>query len=321
MPVIHDWRPPLTDDRLLAAVSRQWNMTLVKLRPDIPLAGSPERTEWRCVAQTRDGRLYVVEKIASRNYGRKRRIAHILQQLADHGLDTVVTYLPDATGETIPLINHGLYQLSPFIRGVSLDRPAYAHDSWRGKAAANFLIRFYDISARFHAEPPWTPFSFPDYIQNLLTTLSRYQADTARSFIPFGDHLEKNLFPTLTDLPSRLCHGDYHPLNMIWGGETIRAVIDWEFCGVKPEIYDLANLIGCLGMEDPQSLHGPFVGNLVDRMKASGIYTDASWQALPDLMLAIRFAWLSEWVRKNDRPMIRMEADYMSLLLDGLPAF
>lgn len=26
----------------------------------------------------------------------------------------------------------------------------------------------------------------------------------------------------------------------------IKAVIDWEFCGTKPEIYDLANLIGPL---------------------------------------------------------------------------
>jgi homoserine kinase type II len=261
----------------------------------------------------------VLEKIASRNFGRKRRLAHILQLLAEHGLDTVVTYLPDAFGETIPLIDHGLWQLSPFIKGVPLDRPAYAHDNWRGDAAADFLIRFFDISSRLHVEPPWAPFSFPDYIQKLLATLSRYKADTARSFIPFGDHLEKKLFPTLTNLPSRLCHGDYHPLNMIWGKGTIRAVIDWEFCGVKPEIYDLANLIGCLGMEDPQSLHGPFVSNLVDRMKASGTYADESWQTLTDMILAIRFAWLSEWLRKKDRPMIRMEADYMALLLEHRP--
>ena len=33
-------------------------------------------------------------------------------------------------------------------------------------------------------------------------------------------------------------------------------------------------------------------------------------------MLAIRFAWLSEWMRKRDRLMIRMEADFMSLLLN-----
>ena len=84
----------------------------------------------------------------------------------------------------------------------------------------------------------------------------------------------------------------------------------------QQEIYDLANLLGCLGIEDPQSLAGPWVQRLVQRLKRSRIYSDESWEALPDLMLAIRFAWLSEWLRKKDRSMIRMEADFMSLLLD-----
>ncbi len=53
------------------------------------------------------------------------------------------------------------------------------------------------------------------------------------------------------------CHGDLHPLNVIWGEKSIRAVIDWEFSGIKPEIYDLANMLGCLGMEDPANLFRP----------------------------------------------------------------
>ena len=67
-------------------------------------------------------------------------------------------------------------------------------------------------------------------------------------------------------------------------------------------------------MEDQQSLGGPFVHRLVSRLRRSDLFSDESWDALPDLMLAIRFAWLSEWMRKNDQPMIRLEADYMSLL-------
>ena len=106
---------------------------------------------------------------------------------------------------------------------------------------------------------------------------------------------------------------------MIWGKARIRAVIDWEFCGIKSEGYDLANLLGCLGMEDPQHLLGPFVRRLIDRLKAARFLTHESWQALPDMMLAIRFAWLSEWMRKQDRPMIRMEADFMALLLEQGP--
>jgi len=310
----------LTQNELLAEISRRWGLDLACWREDVSLTGSPERTVWRNVVQARDRRLFVVEKIASRTYGRKRRIAGTLKQLAELGLGQIVTVLPDTTGETIPLIDHGLWQLSPFVRGVPLDRPAYAMDGWRGAAAADFLIRFYAISVHCHGPPPWPPFALPDYIRNLLATLSRHEAETVKRFDAFRNYLEKSLFPALPHLPGRLCHGDYHPLNMIWGAGSIRAVIDWEFCGVKPELYDLANLLGCLGMEDPQSLMGPFVGQLVGRLKKSEIFADLSWRMLPDLMLAIRFAWLSEWMRKNDRPMIQMEADYMALLLERKPA-
>ena len=85
---------------------------------------------------------------------------------------------------------------------------------------------------------------------------------------------------------------------------------------MQPETYDLANLLGCLGIEDPGSLAGPFARRLIDRLRRSAIYQAASWKVLPELMLAIRFGWLSEWLRKRDQPMIRMEADYMAILLN-----
>jgi homoserine kinase type II len=110
--------------------------------------------------------------------------------------------------------------------------------------------------------------------------------------------------------------GTLHPINIIWGNRSIRAVIDWEFCGTKPEIYDLANLLGCLGVENPQSLDGPFVHQVIRRMRTIRRILWPELGALPDMMLAIRFAWLSEWLRKDDLPMIRLEADYMALLLE-----
>lgn len=303
---------------LLARISRQWGLEFIHWRDDLPLAGSPERTRWRCVVESGDGRLYVLEKIASRVYGRKRRILSTLQQLDAFGLRPLAPYRPDTTGEMIPLIDHGLWQLCPYVAGIDLDRPAYAMEKWRGDAAADFLIRLNGICSqhRLARSPP--TFSLSDYIRDLFAMLSKNEPATARHYHPFLEHLERNLFPVMDKLPVGFCHGDYHPLNIIWGERTIQAVIDWEFCGIKTEAYDAANLIGCLGMEDPQSLSGPFVSQLVRRLRDSGIYAEESGKALPDLILAIRFAWLSEWMRKNDRPMIQLEADYMSILLDGL---
>ena len=305
----------LNDTDLLAAISRQWKLAFVRLRPDLPLAGSPERTAWRSVAETADKQLFVIEKIPSRIYGRKRRIAGILKKLSALGLREVVPYLPDADDECIPLVDHGLWQLSAYVGGILLDRPAYVMDGWRGNATAEFLMRLSAICSTDPAASDTPPFSVIVYIRNLFATLSQKNPRIAEHYRLFMDHLESQLVPVYDHLPTRFCHGDLHPVNIIWGKRSIRAVIDWEFCGTKPEAYDLANLLGCLGMEDPQSLGGPFVYQLVSRLRKSGIFSDESWDALPDLILALRFAWLSEWMRKNDQPMIRLEADYMSLLL------
>lgn len=304
---------------LLTAISRQWEMAFVRLRPDLPLSGSPERTAWRSVVETHDNRLFVLEKIPSKIYERKRRIISILKKLYDQGMTQLTPYRPDAGGESIPLIHHGLWQLCPFVAGVDLDRPVYAMDGWRGNAATAFLIKLHEICSRYPVTMDTPPFSIVTYSRELFTTLSRKNPEITGRYRPFMDHLETHLFPVHDHLPAGFCHGDFHPMNIIWGNTDIRAVIDWEFCGTKPKIYDLANLIGCLGMENPKSLAGPFVHRLISRLKKVGIFSDDSWNALPDLVLAIRFAWLSEWMRKNDRPMIRLEADYMALLLQHRP--
>jgi homoserine kinase type II len=308
-------QPQLNESDLLAAISRQWEINVDRLRPDLPLAGSPERTSWRSVVQSVDRQLFVLEKIPSTIYGRKRRIAGVLQGLSELGLQEVAPYLPDAGGEFIPLINHGLWQLSPYVGGVVLDRPAYVMDGWRGDAVSEFLIRLHAISAENPAAFETPAFSVAAYTRDLFATISQRNQKVAERYRPFMDHLERQLFSADNQIPTHFCHGDLHPINIIWGKGSIRTVIDWEFCGTKPEAYDLANLLGCLGMEDPQSLGGPFVRRLISRLKKSGIFSDESWNALPDLVLAIRFAWLSEWMRKKDKPMIQLEADYMSILL------
>ena len=305
----------LTDIDFLAQLSKQWNKKFVRLRPDLPLSGSPERSIWRNVVETVDGDLYVLEKIPSRKFGRKRRIAQVLQQLSICGLQKIVPYATNGQREFVPLIDHGLWQLCPFIKGVELNRPKYTLDGWRGKKTASFLIAFNDI-CRNHDIPEASPqFSIAAYCLDLFSFIEKKHPELTEPYQPFMDHLENNFFPVHDHLPVCFCHGDFHPLNIIWGERSIRAVIDWEFCGVKPEIYDLANLLGCLGMENPKSFWGPFVKELVDTLQRKNIYSAESWRTLLDLMLAIRFAWLNEWIRKKDQPMIRLESDYMTLLL------
>ena len=134
-------------------------------------------------------------------------------------------------------------------------------------------------------------------------------------FQPVVNFLENNYFTFSDEMPLAFCHGDFHPLNIIWGNKKINSVIDWEFMGYKTEIYDVANMIGCIGIEDPNSLTGGLVVNFIKDLKNSQMISDFSWEHLLESIIAQRFGWLSEWLRKNDLEMQEMEEVYLKLLI------
>jgi homoserine kinase type II len=74
-------------------------------------------------------------------------------------------------------------------------------------------------------------------------------------------------------------------------------------------------LIGCIGVEYPQSLTGELVKSFIADIKAAGIISKTSWKYLVEFIAALRFAWLSEWLRQKDTEMIALELDYMRLLI------
>jgi homoserine kinase type II len=148
--------------------------------------------------------------------------------------------------------------------------------------------------------------------------ISRHSPGLVEPVTPIIKHLEHSFFETHSTLPAALCHGDFHPLNILWKEDGIRGLIDWEFFGLKPEGYDAANMVGCLGMEGPGSLAGGMVLSFMETLRTADLLNPESLRTLPDLTLALRFAWLAEWLRKGDREMIGLELTYMHLLLDNL---
>ena len=50
--------------------------------------------------------------------------------------------------------------------------------------------------------------------------------------------------------------------------------------------------------------------------KAAAIYR-AGWEFLVEWVVAIRFAWLSDWLHRRDKDMIDLEVAYMNLLVDN----
>ena len=63
-----------------------------------------------------------------------------------------------------------------------------------------------------------------------------------------------------------VCHGDFHPLNLLLGGGQISGVIDWPWARIAPAEYDVGATVAIMS-------HGPvdlpsFVAPVVDRMRS-----------------------------------------------------
>ncbi len=277
--------------------------------------GSPERTLFRTVFEDVQGDCFVLEQIPASAYHAKMRIIQSLEFLSRKGLTRITPYRADSEGQPIRKIDRGLWQLVPFIHGVPLDRETYLYEGWRADVLSGFLIELREKSRGIPFFSLEDRFSIKSYIHTLVRQIDRHAPELMPRILPVLAFLEERFMGVCDSLPVGFCHGDYHPLNIIWGKEEILSVIDWEFLGIKPEIYDLVNMVGCLGIEHPSSLVGDLVKKLIAQLKAADLYSDISWHHMLEFVVAMRFAWLSEWLRKDDKEMIGLELDYMDLLI------
>jgi homoserine kinase type II len=302
----------MTNDDIAAILGRL-GLQFARPRPDLPIAGSPERCLDRLAAESGDGRLWIVEKHPPDMAERKQRIAEAAEFLAGR-LPEIEPWLAFAPGRFVDLRPDGAWQVSPYAPGAALDRPAYAFEAWRGEALADLLIRFRAAAAGMPGRESAPPFPLAGFVRDLFGKIRDRRRPLFERLYPVLLRLERELFPVLDLVPAAFCHGDFHPLNVVWSGTGINALIDLEFCGFRPETYDAAMLTGCLGMEDPRSLRGDLVRKLLARLKAGAGFAEAGWATFPDLVIALRFAWLSDWLRRDDREMIDLEAVYITLL-------
>lgn len=299
------------------ALAEAFGLADARPLPQLKLCGSPERCAARMAVSGRDAdgqeRTLILEVLAPGQFGRRGAIAVYLGQLAAAGLTPLAPYLPGPEGTYIRDVDGVPCMAQPYVPSEELDRPGYLRTAWRGEALGNFLAELRRASEGI--EPPaHDPSSeLPLYIPLLVSTILEREPEVAPALAPVLHQLESFL-GRWDSLPLAAAHGDLHPVNVLWGGDHIRAVIDWEFTTLRPEGYDLANALSCMGFEDPRGLGGECALGLVRAVRGAGLLAERSWETLPDLVLALRFAWLSEWLRRDDREMLGLELDYMALL-------
>lgn len=313
MPVNETRTVPATPETGYEAILAHWNLGFRRTRPDLPAAGSPERTLFRTVAEDAEGRVWLLERVPAPWRDRKARIAALLDDLRDRDVSGVVPYRRSPNGGHLIRHRRGWWQISPYVEGVPLDRPAYLDDRWRGAALADFLRELAKTAESFPPERVGPRFSLSGFVADFMERVGRRDPELLPELRPLAE------LPAAAGVfdsghPDGFGHGDLHPVNVIWGKKRIRAVIDWEFAGIKPALYDAANLLGCLGMERPEGLTGAMAAGFLDGLRGAGLLPPETARTLPERVLAVRFAWLAEWLRKGDAEMIALERTYLDLL-------
>jgi homoserine kinase type II len=289
-----------------STILNAWGVVFAETDCRAEIEGSPERAAMRAVVRDTSGRRWILEKITPENLERKKRIAEQLQALS--GLSQIHPYCQ--TTDASFFYDH--WMLRPYVDGVPLDRKTYLNDSWRIDAMTQFLIQL----RKHSAGQTGARFSIASYAEGRMVAWRKTNPQRADQLEGSLTQLKQRFFPVHDSLPVAFCHGDYHPLNMVWGTGYIRSVIDWEFCGIKPELYDVALLVGCIGFENPDHLIRDPVIRLVRTLRAAGFGTPESWIYFLELAATIRFGWMSEWIRRRDREAQKMEAVYIDILVD-----
>jgi homoserine kinase type II len=297
-------------------ISKQWNIEFQKERHDLNISGSPERTEFRIVIQDKKNDLFILEQICKDLYKHKLLICKTLDYLNKRGLEKIQPYLKNKYDEYLSEINSEYWQLIPFIQKIPLKRPNYVFDHWRGEVLTDFLLDLWKYGKNISYFDKNNPFDLRQYFLDITYKMQEYNKKEYDKLKKCIRYIKNDFLNIYYDLPILFCHGDYHPLNIIWSKNNIKSVIDWEFLGYKTEIYDIANLLGCIGIEEPTSLINDLAKSFIYNIKKSNIISKISFEYLLDFIITLRFAWLSEWFRKKDYEMINLEIDYMNLLID-----
>lgn len=291
-----------------------WGLETLERHNDKNIPGSPDRAISRSVIEDTNNRLWLMERIAGTQEETRTAIAENLLALQESGMDWLLPYQETKDGQVIAEIMGFPWQLSPFYESDELPRPEYIYDSQRGTELAKFIAQLREQTKNKKIQGHNQSFVLINYAQELASKIKDREPNIYKRLKPICERL----FPKMEQfqqLPKTFCHGDFHPLNVLWKGEKIGAVIDWEFSGLRPEIYDVANMIGCVAFENPGALGEGLIPAFMDGLYDNTDISDDSYESLPAYIPALRLAWLSEWLRKKDHEMVEMELEFMELLL------
>lgn len=293
-----------------------WGLAPGRPRTDILLPGSPQRCVTRMAVEDDTGAVWMLEHLRPGQFDRRERIGRALALLESAGLP-VPAYQAISHGRFTAEIDGQYWQLSPYVPGEPLPQPEFVDDPKRGLSMGTFIAALHTAGPTIHEFDTEPPFILEDYVNELMATMAPRRPDLHEALLPVLGALAP-LFEAWPHLPVTLNQGDFHPLNVIWRKSTVAAVIDWEFAGMRHALFDTANCLGCVGIEDPHALVRGLAPALLTTLRDTGCLDRTSLTLLPEMLVGMRFAWMSEWLRKQDEEMAQLEVRFMRLMTNSL---
>ncbi len=288
-------------------VLTHWNLVATAIRGSSLIQGSPERSLRRTVISTDSGS-YILEQIDPNKAAFRETVANLLASLSSNV--PVIPYSFAADTKAVQKEADSFWMVHPFVFHTELNRETFWESEELGRTVGNLLVSLAQLPTT-DSLPRYSPKS---YFEKLILSIGKTRIDVRKAIVPILGYLKSTILPEIESLPLAFSHGDAHPLNMLWNENKLLALIDWEFCGIRPRIYDTALVIGCVATESPQAIDAGFVKAIIDSTKR--IFTVQEQNLLAPMIVLNRFNWLSEWLRRHDEEMIRFEIEYMKSLIN-----
>ncbi len=233
--------------------------------------------------------------------------------------------LPAASGETLLVLDDEFYEIQGYIEGAPFEHARLAHF----QAAAIMLGRYHDCVRGFaplalcHMGDLYDP---PILTTNLTRLKEVWTRDRDPALAEIVRQLEsheadlRSRFALHDQLPYLVIHGDYHADNLLFDGDRIVGVVDYDKARWQPRIVELAEVLIYFASSRPGHLkHLVYPGFLEWDKFTSFLHNYAYAQAvslreqevraLPDY---IRCIWLSislqRLLEKGHRPPEALEA-------------
>ncbi len=299
----------ITDVKPDIDVQQYWEIPLQRIEPFLDGQKNPRRRSNSWVVNSN----FLLRAEESLLYDRRQKEEKLISILNKQGIPV----LP-SIGNKIIRGNDKIYQLFPFVSQKEQGRIDYKKELNKATQAGSVLAAITNLKAEglddlAGGRQP----TLGEIIEELWRRLSTKGSIITGMVKPAYDHLKKTFFPYLPYWEKSFSHGDLHPANILWESETkLRAVIDWEQAGTREELYDLAFLIGCVGLDHPSELTGEWTKKLIRSFLSGTQTTKLSFELLPELVLATRIHWMVVWSSTpQDGEIAELEAAYWQMII------